>query len=1112
MKKFEFVTLFSALALFTTLSIDPSNTYALENNEDSNNNVTVYSSEKLFDINPVYKDAQTLTGITAPNQKIVVKSETEDEISAITNDMGEFSLNIPLQEEGAKLIVTLLDDANEIVSKKDIVVTSDIPTEVEYQEKGLLNRFTIGEVTTTNITGKTDPNTEVSVVLESGDVIQGLATTDGKFNISIPTQQIGSKLIINAIENQSLEVFVEADISKDLTEETEEIPAIIEEVILEQPQIEPLYIDSTVIKGKTIPNVDLTVQLENGSEIIEKVNNSGMFEFKISDLSKNKAISVKIKNEAGHESELFTVAIKARENPVVEESKKEQLPELIVPKKEEVTKETVSQAPGQAIMSFKATVQNGTTYYYIKGNDTLSSVARKYNVSVQQLIEWNAIANPNVIKQGTIISINGKNILGSYNKENKQFSTSAEFVAYIAGYAKKAAYNGNGKDLYASVMIAQSVLESGYGKSHLALSGNNLFGVKGSYNGYSVIMETWEEINGKKVVIDDYFRLYPTFLESLLDNANKLRNGVFWDSNRYNGAWVEKTKNHTDATSWLTGRYATDSSYNKKLNSIIENFNLTQYDKTKPYSPLVTKNVAYKGKLLNKDESIYSEPLGKPGFKTIGNTKSYYGKEIQVFKETSDGLYALITYNGKEIGWISTKSIRVTSTKATPNEEAYNYGVWSSPTNGKRVTGLSAYFGKSIEVIGEKNVNGTIWVQFTYNDKVVGWVSKAGIAIGLNPNQVPKATNLYGMPVSNAYDYGIWSRYNGGSKVTGLATYSNKETQITKSVVDLDGIEKVQLSINGKVIGWVAKQAIEFGVKPVNYTAMTVLDAYNYGVWSDYKGNNKRVVGLNDYSDSQLKVVREATVSGIKWIQFSANNKVIGWVSAAGIDSNVVPVSYTGMSVPDAYNYGVWSHYKGDNKRVAGLSSYTDQQLKVIKETKATNGTKWIQFSANDIVIGWVSASGIDTNVIPVSYTGMPMADAYNYGVWSHYKGDNKRVAGLNDYAGQQLKIVNEAKTTDGKKWVKFSANDIVIGWVSTAGIDKNIIPVSYTGMPTADAHNYGVWSHYKGDNKRVAGLNDYAGQLLNIINEAKLKNGTKWVQFSVNKKVIGWVSAAGIH
>lgn len=46
-------------------------------------------------------------------------------------------------------------------------------------------------------------------------------------------------------------------------------------------------------------------------------------------------------------------------------------------------------------------------------------------------------------------------------------------------------------DLYASVMIAQAILESGWGGSALAQAPNyNLFGVKGSYNGNSVTMPT----------------------------------------------------------------------------------------------------------------------------------------------------------------------------------------------------------------------------------------------------------------------------------------------------------------------------------------------------------------------------------------------------------------------------------------------------------------------------------------------------------------------------------------------------------------------------------------------------------------------------------------------
>lgn len=119
------------------------------------------------------------------------------------------------------------------------------------------------------------------------------------------------------------------------------------------------------------------------------------------------------------------------------------------------------------------------------------------------------------------------------------------------------------------------------------------------------------------------------------------------------------------------------------------------------------------------------------------------------------------------------------------------------------------------------------------------------------------------------------------------------------------------------------------------------------------------MAGLNDYSDSQLKIVKETLVSVVKWVQFSANDKVIGWVSAAGIDSNIVSANYTGIPMPDAYNYGVWSYYKGNNTRVAGLNDYAGQQLKIVNEGTTSDGTKWVQFSVEGKVIGWVSKAGI---------------------------------------------------------------------------------------------------------------------------------------------------------
>ncbi|MFY8330303.1 LysM peptidoglycan-binding domain-containing protein [Vagococcus carniphilus] len=154
----------------------------------------------------------------------------------------------------------------------------------------------------------------------------------------------------------------------------------------------------------------------------------------------------------------------------------------------------------------------------------------------------------------------------------------AQFIEDTAYHAQQVA---GSNDLYASVMIAQAILESGYGSSTLSSPPNhNLFGIKGSYNGQSVTMQTWEHFNGQNVVINAQFRKYPSYRQSFEDNARVLRTTSFSPGTYYYaGAWKSRTNSYQDATRWLTGRYATDPSYNVKLNNLIMTHNLTQYDK-----------------------------------------------------------------------------------------------------------------------------------------------------------------------------------------------------------------------------------------------------------------------------------------------------------------------------------------------------------------------------------------------------------------------------------------------------------------------------------------------------------------------------------------------------
>ena len=153
------------------------------------------------------------------------------------------------------------------------------------------------------------------------------------------------------------------------------------------------------------------------------------------------------------------------------------------------------------------------------------------------------------------------------------------FINQIAPQAQQVARDN---DLWPSVLIAQAILESGWGASTLSLPPHhNLFGItQGTgWTGQIVTMATREFRNGQWVIEHRAFRSYPSFQASFADVARVLRTvsfspGVLF----YAGAFRSNTGTFRDATAWLQGRYATDPNYAQLLNNIITQNNLTRFD------------------------------------------------------------------------------------------------------------------------------------------------------------------------------------------------------------------------------------------------------------------------------------------------------------------------------------------------------------------------------------------------------------------------------------------------------------------------------------------------------------------------------------------------------
>ena len=147
-----------------------------------------------------------------------------------------------------------------------------------------------------------------------------------------------------------------------------------------------------------------------------------------------------------------------------------------------------------------------------------------------------------------------------------------EFIKKIAGYVRK--YAADYGIAVHSPIIAQAILESGWGESKLASAYHNYFGLKcgTKWKGRSVNMKTQEEYSpGTKTTITDNFRVYSNMDEGVKGYFE------FIQLPRY-----QNLKGITDPKKYLQtikdDGYATSSTYVADVFRCVEAYGLTEYD------------------------------------------------------------------------------------------------------------------------------------------------------------------------------------------------------------------------------------------------------------------------------------------------------------------------------------------------------------------------------------------------------------------------------------------------------------------------------------------------------------------------------------------------------
>ena len=215
--------------------------------------------------------------------------------------------------------------------------------------------------------------------------------------------------------------------------------------------------------------------------------------------------------------------------------------------------------------------------------------------------------------------------------------------AFIKSIADRVRILAGKNNLYASIILAQAILESGSGQSNMSQQYFNIFNITGAYLGKSISFKTEEFSGNNPYYIEQSFRVYSNYDQALDDYINLMIKGTTWNSEIYAGAWKSHAKTYQEAAQALQGIFATDPAYAQKLIEIIQEYKLDAYDNVDSTTQVVDSKIPESPLVASKlDNSAYPEYNGVeyPGADSyaFGNCTQYVYNRIIRFAGSGAGI------------------------------------------------------------------------------------------------------------------------------------------------------------------------------------------------------------------------------------------------------------------------------------------------------------------------------------------------------------------------------------------------------------------------------------------------------------------------------------------
>ncbi|MDK8168670.1 Ig-like domain-containing protein [Staphylococcus warneri] len=263
----------------------------------ANTTVVDVTAPKEPVINDVTSEDKTITGTSEPNSTVTVTFPDGTKASATADASGNYTIGIPDSEDlkgGEELPVTATDKAGNTSDKATTVVTDTTAPTVPS-----VNPVTSDD---TQITGKAEPNSTVTVTFPDGTKASGTTDADGNYVIDIPANEDlkgGETLPVTATDKDGNESQPSTTVVTDTTAPT-------------VPSVNPVTSDDKTITGKAEPGSTVTVTFPDGTKASGTTDADGNYVINIpanEDLKGGETLPVTATDKDGNESEPATTVV-----------------------------------------------------------------------------------------------------------------------------------------------------------------------------------------------------------------------------------------------------------------------------------------------------------------------------------------------------------------------------------------------------------------------------------------------------------------------------------------------------------------------------------------------------------------------------------------------------------------------------------------------------------------------------------------------------------------------------------------------------------------------------------------------------------------------------------